>query len=245
MDKKLRVLIVDDEELIRISLKSRLSQFSTIEIIGEAYNIKSATEAIAKLQPDVIFLDISFPGESGFDLLDKIDASTKIVFVTAFNEHAIRAFEVNACDYLLKPVNPERLAVTIKRLEEEMEPTRQAVERFSYDDQIFIKLNYKHYFLTVNLILTITAAGRYTKICTVDGRKGLINKTMKEWEDCLPVNYFARIHRSTIMNTKLVSKIEKHNTSSYRVYLTGHDKPLKVSRRFASKLRKRANHTSP
>jgi two-component system LytT family response regulator len=114
MDKIFRAVIIDDEELSRTDLKLLLTRFPTVEVVGEAKDISTGSVVVSKLNPDVIFLDIEFPRESGFDLLEKIETRAKIVFVTAFDEYAIRAFEVNALDYLLKPVNPDRLAITLK-----------------------------------------------------------------------------------------------------------------------------------
>jgi len=113
-----RALIVDDERLARQELKSMLSGYEKIEIAGEAEDVPGAVKAIQKLEPDIIFLDIQMPGKSGFDLLEETSYSGSIIFVTAFDEYAIRAFEVNALDYLLKPINPERLQTAIERLAE-------------------------------------------------------------------------------------------------------------------------------
>ena len=111
MKKLLKALIVDDERLARNDIKSLLAEYENIKIVGEAEDVPSAIKAIAALKPDVVFLDIQMPGSSGFDLLEQIDISGHVIFITAFDEHAIRAFEVNALDYLLKPVNPERLSI--------------------------------------------------------------------------------------------------------------------------------------
>ena len=238
MEKKIRVLIVDDEELARIGLRMMLAKFPTIDIVGEAHNIESATTAVFKYNPDVVFLDIEFPGESGFDLLEKIDSTVKIVFVTAFDEFALRAFEINACDYLLKPVNPKRLEVTLKRLGSNEAPAGQKIPIFNYDDQIFLTVNYKYHFLKVESIMRIFSAGKYSEILTTQKIKGLVKKSMLKWEECLPHKNFIRIHRSTIINIELVDKIIKENYTSYRVYLKGSDEKYFISRRYASKIMK-------
>lgn len=238
MEKKLKVLIVDDEELARIGLRMMLTKFPSIEIVGEVHNIASAAKAILKNKPDVVFLDIEFPGESGFDLLEKIDPSTKIVFVTAFDEFALRAFEINACDYLLKPVNPRRLEITLKRLESSAVITDKKIPAFTYDDQIFLSVNYKYYFIKVNSLMRIFSAGKYSEILTTQKIKGLVKRSMQEWEECLPEKNFLRIHRSTIINIDLVDRIVKENYTSYRVYLKGSDEEYFISRRYASRIMK-------
>jgi two-component system LytT family response regulator len=116
MQQKLRALIVDDERLARKELRSMLSERPEIIVEGEAETVAEAAELIRAEEPDIVFLDVHMHGESGFDLLDKVDVTFKVIFVTAFDAYAIRAFEVNALDYLLKPVNPERLARAVERL---------------------------------------------------------------------------------------------------------------------------------
>jgi two-component system LytT family response regulator len=237
LGKKFKAIIVDDEELARSDLIVQLSRFSSVEVIGEADNLKTAKEIIQKINPDIIFLDIQFPGESGFELLDKIDTKSKIIFVTAFDEYAIRAFEVNAQDYLLKPVNPERLALTLERLEEMKEPSGEELRKFNTDDSIFIEINNRYHFIRINSIIKITAAGNYSEIITINGQKGLTQKSMKEWESRLPENLFIRIHRSTIVNTEFIEKVEPWFNYSYCVYLKGSDKPEVMSRRYVSRIK--------
>ncbi|MFA7420409.1 MAG: LytTR family DNA-binding domain-containing protein [Melioribacteraceae bacterium] len=239
MEKKIRTLIVDDEELARIDLRHMLTDHSSIEIVGEASTIKEAKKAILELKPDVIFLDIEFPGESGFDLLNMIDESIKIVFITAFDEFAIRAFDVNACDYLLKPVSTKRLAQTIKKLEAGSLDLKHQDSVFSYDDQVFIAVNYKHYFIRVSSIIRIASEGKYPEILTTTKIKGLVKKSLQEWEKCLPEKRFIRIHRSTIINIEFVEKIVKDNISAYSVYMKGSEEKYQISRRYTSLLKKK------
>ena len=122
----MRALLIDDERLARTDLRSLLSEYQTIEVVGEADSVQTAVALIAAEEPDLLFLDIQMPGESGFDLLDKIDLQARIIFVTAYDEYAIRAFEVDAIDYLLKPVNPERLKTALERLDRENAGRRAA-----------------------------------------------------------------------------------------------------------------------
>jgi two-component system, LytTR family, response regulator len=237
MTKQFRALVVDDEELARKDLKAILSRFNNVEIIGEADCVESAIEATEKLKPNLIFLDIQMPGESGFDLIEKIGTQPHIVFVTAFDKYAIRAFEVNAKDYLLKPVNPERLAYTLNKLECDSPNLDLEYRQLEYEDVIFLMLNNKFRFLKIKTIQAILAASDYTEIHTIDGHRGITQKTMKEWEQRLPENYFSRIHRSTIINTELIENIEEWFNYSYRIYLKGIQRPFVMSRRYAAKLK--------
>jgi len=235
----MRALIVDDEELARSDLRALLLKIPGVEIVGEANNIKTAIEAIKKNNPDVIFLDIQFPRESGFDLLERIETNAKIIFVTAFDQYAIRAFEVNALDYLIKPVDPERLALTLDRLENSQDTSDKKKTDFSYSDSIFLEHNNKFYFVKVNSIIMISAAAAYTEVFTSNRLKVLAHKSMKEWERRLPQNTFVRIHRSTIINIDFIEKMDKWFKYSYRVYLKGVGKPIVISRRYIAAIRER------
>jgi len=239
MKKQFSVLIVDDERLARKDLCSLLSEYDNITILGEADDVPSAMQAITELNPDVIFLDIQMPGESGFDLLAKITVEAKIIFVTAFDEYAIRAFEVNALDYLLKPVNPDRLRNTLERLETGEKVDFVKNRELHYDDRLFIMVDDQFKFLKINNIKCVCSAGDYSEVITTDGNKGLTLKSMKEWESRLPGQYFCRIHRSTIINMDYIERFEKWFNYSFRVYLEGIESPFTVSRRFAVQIKER------
>jgi len=237
MKSKIRAIIVDDERLARNDLKLLLKEFKQIEIIGEAENVSAAGKAIRELKPDVIFLDIQLTGESGFDLIEKLDHLPEIIFVTAFDEYAIRAFEINALDYLLKPVNPTRLARALERLAQPIQRKTENVRSLLYEDRLFVNINSQFRFVKVSSILSISAAGDYSQILTATGQKGLVQKSMKEWEKRLPAQYFCRIHRSTIINMEHIERLEKWYNYTYRVYLKGIEKPYIISRRYAAQLK--------
>jgi len=232
---KSRALIVDDERLARKELISLLTEIKEIEVVGEADDVNSAILEIQKLNPDVIFLDIQMPGKSGFELLEQVDIDAKIIFVTAYDEFAIRAFEVNAIDYLLKPVNPKRLEEAIKRLHESNSVSKTSV--LEYNDRLLLTLNNHLKFLKISDIIAIFAAGDYSEILTKNSKKSITLKTMKEWEQRLPHNYFTRIHRSSIINLEYVDKLEEWFNNSYKVYLREIDEPLTISRRYISKIK--------
>jgi len=237
MQTKYRAIIVDDESLARKDLEAVIAEFEEIEIAGEAKNIQTAVESIRKENPNLVFLDIKMPGESGFDLMEHIENDCHVVFVTAFDEYAIRAFEVNALDYLLKPVTKERLALTMERLADVEEQKHLQMKNLNYDDQVFLKLNNKYHFLKVNNILQISSEGDYSRIIMKSGGKSLAQKSMKEWEDRLPENHFIRIHRSTIINTDEVQRIEPWYNNAHLVYLNGIEKPVVMSRRYFQKIK--------
>src|SRR5438105_1598221 len=152
MRQQYRSLIVDDEWLARQDLRRLLSKHPEIEIIGEADSVENAAKMISELSPDVVFLDIQMPEESGFKLYDRVDVDFKIIFVTAFDNYAIRAFEVNALDYLLKPVNPTRLAQTIARLSEPKSGKERTKSELKHDDYVFIKSQGRTRFVKISSI---------------------------------------------------------------------------------------------
>lgn len=234
---KLTAIIVDDERLARNELRTLLAEFPDILIIGEAENLTAAAGLIDTKDPDVVFLDIQLANENGFDLLDRVEKDFKLIFVTAFNEFAIRAFEINAMDYLLKPVNPARLAKTLKRLPENEKKPDTTDRKLEFEDRLFIEVGERSRFLKIASIKCISADGDYSWIHTDDGKKHLVTKALKEWEDRLPEKYFLRIHRSTIINLEFVEKIETWFGRSYQVYLQGMKEPVTVSRRYAAQLK--------
>ncbi len=237
--KVLTAVIVDDERLARKELISMLDDIEQIRVIGEADNHHSAVRKIKELTPEIVFLDIQMPGKSGFDVLSDIDYNGNVVFVTAYDEYAIRAFEVNALDYLLKPVSPQRLEKTIQRLLEDLETDLVYTRKLRYDDRLFLHFGTKLIFLKVDTIVLINAEGDYSQVFTSEGQKGLVTKTMREWEERLPDKQFCRIHRSAIINLDYIDKVEKWFNYSYRVSLKGIDESFTISRRYAKKIRDR------
>ena len=170
-------------------------------------------------------------------MLGQISDDTNVVFVTAYDEHAIRAFEVNALDYLLKPVHPKRLAKALERVSQTGTPANEDFRKLEYDDRLFLTLDRRAVFLKIGQIDCICAAGPYSEVVTRTGKKGLVLKSMTEWEQRLPKQHFVRIHRSTIINFDSVTEVQTDANGSYRVYLRNHKEPLDMSRRYASKLK--------
>lgn len=237
MTQKQKALIVDDERLARARLRTLLAAHPQIEIAGEADSVGTALETIAATAPDVIFLDIQMPGATGFDLVNQLERPLSIIFVTAYDEHAIRAFEVNALDYLLKPVSPERLAHALARLN--AKPTETAARPLDYDDSLFLAVGETARFLRVNAIKCINAADAYSEITTTENQKLLVHKPLNEWEARLPAKHFVRIHRGAIVNLAFVERLEPWFNAAYRLHLRGLNEPLMMSRRYAARLKER------
>jgi two-component system, LytTR family, response regulator len=235
----IKAIIVDDERLARVNLRKLLLPFIDIEIVGEADSCQEAIELIQSVNPQLVFLDIQLNGETGFDLLEMIPNSIRIIFVTAFEEYAIRAFEANALDYLLKPVNPARLEISVNRLIHKEIEQSIPVKVYDYSDCIFLKLNNStSKFIKIASILHIEPVGNYTKVLTIEGNRCLVLKTMKQWLEELPKKNFVRIHRSSIINIEYIERVEKTTTTHHKAFLKNIDTPLEISRRLSGKLRK-------
>jgi two-component system LytT family response regulator len=233
--KKRSAVIVDDERLARKDLAGMLADFPEVELIGEADSAAAAISLIHAEDPDIIFLDIQMPESTGFELLEKVETRAKIIFVTAYDEYAVRAFEVNALDYLLKPVHPDRLRAALEKLDvSEPEPLRKSLNA---DDRLFILFGTRYRFLKVSDIRFVASSGDYSEVHLADGTRGLTSKTMTEWEDRLPDSLFLRIHRSVIINLDCVAKVEEWFNGSYRVFITGETEPFTMSRRMAREIR--------
>ena len=233
-----RAIIVDDERLARKELRSLLTEHPTIEIVGEAESVTAAAELARSTQPDVVFLDIQMPGESGFHLLERLPVPCKVIFVTAYDAYALRAFEVNALDYLLKPINPTRLAAALARLSATAAPPAPA-RKLEYDDRLFLEIGERAQFLKLEQLVCLRAAGDYSELVTTDGKVALILKSLKEWEERLPEKHFTRIHRSTIINLEYVERIESWFNRSWQIHLRYLNEPLLVSRRYAAQLKQK------
>ncbi len=236
--KSLTAIIVDDERLARVNLRKLLESHPEVVIVGEAASCESAVELIQKYNPGLVFLDIQLNGETGFDLLEKVKSSVKIIFVTAYDEYAVRAFEVNAADYLLKPVSPERLKASLGRILTAASVPGSEVKVYEYSDSIYVRLtNSTSSFIKISSIICISPVGNYSRLVTLEGKHCLVLKTLKQWEEELPANHFIRIHRSCIINIGHIDRIEKKQKSQHLVYLKGLPQPLEISRRFAGKLK--------
>ena len=237
---KFKALVIDDEQLARKAIIRLIENYPAIEVAGEADDAKQAARLIEMHQPDLLFLDIQMPGRSGFDLLNEVSYQGNVIFVTAYDEYALRAFEVNALDYLMKPISPERFKKAIDRLNEQDEqhslPLKQDLR---YDDRLFLLMGKHMVFLKISSIIYLQAEGDYTQVTTAEGKKGLVLKSMKEWSRRLPDSHFCRIHRSYIVNLDFVEEIEKEYNYDFSVKLKNTDKSLVMSRRYARLLKEK------
>lgn len=229
----IKTIIIDDERLARTELKKLLQEHNEIEIIDEAMNVEEGLEKIEIHNPDLIFLDIQMPGKTGFDLLEELDKIPKVIFTTAYDEYAIKAFEVNALDYLLKPIEPKRLADSIQKIyfESNKDAHGENVNKslLSENDQVFVKDGEKCWFVKLNEIRLFESVGNYAKVYFATN-KPLILKSLNSLEERLDDKYFFRANRKHIINLRWVEKIEPYFNGGLLVELKGGEK-IEISRR--------------
>jgi len=228
-------IIIDDERLARNELKKLLQEHSDIEVVDEATNVDEGLEKIEQHNPELIFLDIQMPGKTGFDLLSELDKAPKVIFTTAYDEYAIKAFEVNALDYLLKPVEPKRLSDAINKFHDELNKEK-AEGQLNYNrgplnenDQVFVKDGERCWFVKLGDIRLFESVGNYAKVF-FGANKPLILKSLNALEERLDERMFFRANRKHIINLRWVEKIEPYFNGGLLVDLKGGEK-IEVSRR--------------
>lgn len=235
----MKIIVIDDERLARKEMISLLSNYTNVEVVDECSNVDDAKISIETHQPDLIFLDIEMPEKNGFDLLAELDSVPKVIFVTAYNDYALKAFDVNAIGYLTKPVDPERLKNVITPIIDlhlNKEPAlEQSKEKLSLDHQIFLKDGEKCWFVSLKDIRYFESEGNYIRVF-FKNEKPLILKSLNLLEEKLDESIFFRANRKNIINLKHVSKIENWFSGTLRITLNENEH-IEVSRRQSSKFK--------
>ncbi|GAB1442235.1 LytTR family DNA-binding domain-containing protein [Ignavibacteriales bacterium] len=236
----MKAIIVDDERLARNELRRLLAAHPEVEILDEAANVDEALEKIRHHDPDVVFLDIQMPGKTGFDLLEELDRSPRIIFTTAYDEYAIKAFEFNALDYLLKPIDPARLSEAIKKIvvekkeDEEIEVNLKG-RTLKADDQVFVKDGDRCWFVKLEEVRLFESEGNYVRLFFRD-QKPLILKTLNYLDERLDPRTFFRANRKHIINLKYIENIEPWLNGGLLVKMKD-GKKVEVSRRQSIKFK--------
>jgi two-component system LytT family response regulator len=235
----LRVLIVDDTRLARQELRTLLAELADVECIGEADDVPAAQQAIAKLRPDLVLLDIQMPSGTGFDVLEGLDSAPMVVFTTAYDHYAVRAFEANALDYLVKPVVPERLAAAIARARARQassitEPSR---ELLGPEDQVFLRDGERCWFVALHEISRIVVDGNYARVWFRD-ETAMLARSLSALEARVDPTLFFRANRNTLVNLRMVKNIDLSVGEGYDLTLKD-GSVVEVSRRQARELRER------
>ncbi len=239
MGKKVsfRTLIVDDHKVIRRNLALQLGKFTEIELVGEASTL---TEAIAlgnHLKPDVVFLDIELGDGFGFDALDAAWGTPQVIFISAHDRYAVKAFDADAVDYLVKPIRPERLALSVARLHQERrpQPTPPPVEE-NEEERAFVPVGGTRGFIARSAILRLETEGNYTRIFTTNGEHFEVKQSLATWERQLPPESFVRINRNEIVQWHLIDRVTCDDVNGQQLFLVGEELPRQISRRARSAL---------
>jgi two-component system LytT family response regulator len=240
-------MIVDDEKLARDLLREYLENFPDIQLVAEADQGTEAVEKIDKLKPDIVFLDVQMPGMTGFDVLEDIEHEPYVIFTTAYDQYAIKAFEKNAVDYLLKPLDEERFRTSINRalkrksLEhstiEDLLQSLRSERKGPFDSHIFVQKSEKLFNLPVEEIVYLEASGDYT-IITTKADQFVSSSGIGKLEEILNPEVFIRVHRSTIVNVNNLKEIERHFNGGMVVKMQN-GKSFPVSRTYAKLIRKK------
>jgi len=220
----MKAIIIDDEPLARMMVREYLQPYTHITVVEECNDGFEGLKAIQQHQPDLIFLDIQMPKINGFEMLELIDQPPQVIFTTAFEEYAIKAFDAHAADYLLKPFSKERFDKAMQKLQQQGTNATQAVLETALqapvqNNRIVVKDNGKIKIIPVAKVQYLEAADDYVKIYTAEG-SFLKKKTMQYFEDALPAQEFIRIHRSYIVNAQLITRIDLHEKDSHLALLT-------------------------
>ncbi|MBL7963970.1 MAG: response regulator transcription factor [Flavobacteriales bacterium] len=238
----MKALIIDDERLARKELTSLLEIHPEVEVVGEAANADEAEKLIAELRPDLIFLDVQMPGRTGFELLETLDPAPHVIFVTAYDEHAIRAFQVNALDYVLKPVDPSRLEAALAKVPRTGDSDLPQRDMLHADDQIFLRDGEKCWFVTLKDVRLFQSEGNYVRVLFQD-QKPLVLRSLNNLEKKLDPLVFFRASRKHIVNLRHVDKIEPWFSGGLLVKLkpapgqSGPGDQVEVSRRQAARFK--------
>ena len=234
----MKTLLIDDERLARNELRRLLVAFPHIEIVGEARTAQQARELIGSVRPDLVFLDVQMPGETGLELLESLEPpAPRVIFTTAHDEFAVKAFELNALDYLLKPVDPARLATALARLEERsaVAPAAAPTGRLANEDKVFVREGDRCWFVEVRTIRLLESEGNYTRVHFADAQPQLF-RSLNAMEERLDAKFFFRANRRQIINLAWVEKIEPWFSGGLLVHLKGGAK-VELSRRQAQEFR--------
>lgn len=234
----MRALIIDDERLARKELTNLLAEFKDIEILGEAVNADEAAEMIERLNPDLIFLDIQMPGKTGFELLEDLEKTPKVIFTTAYDEYALKAFEFNALDYLLKPIEPKRLGDSVDKIRKEIQANQEnstSHSKLTINDQVFVKDGDNCWFVRLKDVRLFESDGNYIKVY-FDKYKPMIHKSLNALDEKLDNKSFFRVSRKHIINLDWIDEIETWFNGGLMVKLKGGEK-VEVSRRQATKFK--------
>ncbi|RYF87179.1 MAG: response regulator [Chitinophagaceae bacterium] len=234
----MRAIIIDDERLARTELRKLLQEFPEVEVVDEASNAEEGVQKIESHNPDLVFLDIQMPGKTGFEMLQELDHAPTVIFTTAYDDYALKAFEVNALDYLLKPIEPKRLADAVEKVKKAQTSssgesgggvTFNPSSILGEHDQVFVKDGERCWFVRLSEVRLFESVGNYAKVF-FGSNKPLILKSLNALEERLDPKTFFRANRKHIVNLHMIDKVESYFNGGLLLELKGGEK-IEVSRR--------------
>lgn len=236
----MKAIIIDDERLARTELRKLLQEFPEVDVVDEASNAEEGVQKIESQNPDLIFLDIQMPGKTGFEMLQELDHAPNVIFTTAYDDYALKAFEVNALDYLLKPIEPKRLADAVEKVRKvhggngDTGMTAGFVQQNSHllgeQDQVFVKDGERCWFVKLADVRLFESVGNYAKVF-FGTNKPLILKSLNALEERLDPKSFFRANRKHIVNLQAIEKVESYFNGGLLLELKGGGEKIEVSRR--------------
>lgn len=233
----LRVGVIDDEPLARAGLRRALATMPCVEVVCEAGNVREAVRVLEDKRPQGVFLDIQMPGATGFDLLARLDPAPRVVFVTAHSGHAVRAFEVDAVDYVLKPVEPGRLAKAVGRLRSACGGSEEAPVPLDADDRLCLRTPGRTFVARIEDIVCLRADGDFCRFTLADGQTPFICRPLGSFVENLPAPPILRLDRSLAINTRRILRFERAGAHSSKLWLDGLAEPVALGRAATLRLR--------
>lgn len=238
MKDRIRVVIVDDMKVERLMLKALFRLHPVLEFVGEAENALDGAKLIREENPDVVFLDIHMPGGDGFALLQSLQTPPQVVFISASPSHALQAFSVDAVDYLLKPVYPERFSATVERLRRVILSEAVQTVPFGTHDRICLRTTERAHVLPISQIVALEADGDFTRTIVADEPQPIYAcRRLGDFDSLLPSSHFLRVDRSLIVNLQWITRLEKVSRNESHLWMKGLRRPLVLGRTATERLR--------
>ncbi|TDU80883.1 LytTR family two component transcriptional regulator [Prosthecobacter fusiformis] len=236
MNNKLTAVVIDDEAIHRRMTKALIARHDKLLWLGEADNLVTGAAMIEREKPDVVFLDIYLSTGTGFHLLPNLQEQPKIVFVTSSRDHALQAIDVEAVDYLIKPVEEERFAATVRRLERHFFKEADPQERHERNDRLCLRTESQTYIVPISRISALVADGNFTGVFSTGRSKILVCKPLGNFDETLPTPPFVRLDRSLIINTERVMRTQRVSRNLTKLWMKDQDEPLEIGRTAMARL---------
>lgn len=237
---ELRVLVIEDDPLARDLLVTLLKTYEGVVVIGEPGHFEAARERLLVPDYDLVFLDVQLFERNGFDLVPFVAQSARLIFVTGHEDHAVRAFEVNALDYIVKPITARRLSAALERAHQACTGVEEAVRPLAVDDRLFLRgATAGGMFAALGEIAVVRSSENYSEVILLSGEHAIVRRTMQDWENILPAETFLRVHRTAIVNVACVDRVERDADETARLILRGTGRAVPVSRRLWAAVRAR------